>query len=695
MPEIRLDGCTPEPLMSYLKALGVFRIVAEQADSDASLSWRAGIAHLHSKLERDELEKFFLNQYHPTPIMTPWNSASGFAPTKAGNKAPKDKAAREAVKILAESELPRLRYYREAISALRQIARNDEDPKTWKHDYFMRCRATLPDNVIGWLDTCFALTNTDLSSFPLLGSGGNDGVTDFGSLFMQRLCEIVQSTPTDAIAGWLRSSVFGEGLEPLLDDTVGQFNPGGIGGANATQAKFEAKSKVNPWDFVLMIEGALLFAGSVARRMGSNNSGDYSAFPFCVEGIVVGNGSFSDKEARERGKEPPNGGELWLPLWEQPLGYQELKHLFAEGRAQFGRRQARNAVEFGLAVSMLGVCRGIASFSRIGFLRRNGKAFLATPLGRILVRERPMARLLEDRAMLNWLDRLRSACRETDGRRDNVPARYKIALRQIDRAMFAFANRSEQGNDANDANYLLDVLAALGRAERTLATEGLSWLKNKQYGWKLSPLQGLSSQWLDQANDSVREFRLAAALAGIRADKDNKVGPFRVFLEEVEVDRFVSWLPGSKSAVWSKQPLAVNLASVFHRRQIEALRAGLAGVPLDSLRPARIADVAAFLNEEIDDDKLHDLLWGLIAVGYSRQHMHLECERVEIPFEFGVPRLLVQENCFVWNGKHWRRSDEPGVNAKPMPEVFHSLESGRQNAVGECVDWSPSGQGRS
>jgi CRISPR-associated protein Csx17 len=582
-----------------------------------------------------------------------------------------------------ESHLPRLRDYSEAIRTLRQISRGDEKAKTWKQDYFMRCRANLPDNVIGWLDTCFALTIADLSSFPLLGSGGNDGVTDFGSLFMQRLCQIIQVEPTDTIRGWFRSSVLGEGLEPLLEDTVGQFNPGGIGGPNATQARFEAKSKVNPWDFVLMIEGAFFFAGSVARRIGANNTGDYSAFPFCVEGIIVGNGSFSEKEARERGKEPPNGGELWLPLWDQPIGYHELKHLFAEGRAQFGRRQARNAVEFGLAVNMLGNCRGISSFSRMGFLRRNGKAFLATPLGRVLVHERPLARLLNDQALLNWLDRFRNACREIDSKRDSVPARYKTSLYQIDRAMFAFANRSGQGNDAK---YLLVVLASLGRAERTLATEGLSWLIDKQFGWKLNPLQGLSSQWLDQTEDGSREFRLAAALAGIHSDKEDKVGPLRMFLETVEVTRFVNWSPGSTSAVWSKQPLPHNLAAVFRRRQMEAFRAGQTGVPMESPRPARLADVIAFLNGETDDDKLHDLLWGLLAVDFPPDLVHPQSEGADIPFEFGVPRLLVQENGFVPHGRYWHRTDDIEANARPDPDVFHILAAGWRNVIGECVD---------
>ena len=118
MPEITLTGCTPEPLMSYLKTLGVFRLVAEQADPDAQLSWRVGVAHLHSHLDPHGLTEFFLKNYRPTPVATPWNSASGFAPTKAENKAPKDKAARAAVEAITQSSIPQLDLYRETISAL-------------------------------------------------------------------------------------------------------------------------------------------------------------------------------------------------------------------------------------------------------------------------------------------------------------------------------------------------------------------------------------------------------------------------------------------------------------------------------------------------------------------------------------------------------------------------------------------------
>ena len=53
---------------------------------------------------------------------------------------------------------------------------------------------------------------------------------------------------------------------------IGQFFPGAAGGANATSG-FDAASAVNPWDFVLMIEGALLFAATSVKRLESGGDG--------------------------------------------------------------------------------------------------------------------------------------------------------------------------------------------------------------------------------------------------------------------------------------------------------------------------------------------------------------------------------------------------------------------------------------
>jgi CRISPR-associated protein Csx17 len=46
----------------------------------------------------------------------------------------------------------------------------------------------------------------------------------------------------------------------LRDAAIGQFFPAAAGGDNSSSG-FRAKSLLNPWDFILMIEGAVVFAG--------------------------------------------------------------------------------------------------------------------------------------------------------------------------------------------------------------------------------------------------------------------------------------------------------------------------------------------------------------------------------------------------------------------------------------------------
>ncbi|MFO1005560.1 MAG: type I-U CRISPR-associated protein Csx17 [Planctomycetaceae bacterium] len=671
MFEIKLTGCTPEPLMSYLKALGVFRLVAEQADPHARLSWHGGVATLHTTLDKESIQRFFLDEYRPTPIVAPWNGGSGF---HGGGSEPLD--------AIQASNADRLELYRNTIRTIRSIPLQSLE----KEQILATCRNELPDDVVNWLDCCFALGLERVSYFPLLGTGGNDGRLEFTNNFMQRVADVVSfnvdKEPPKNSPENLSASLFADSLVSLGKSAVGQFNPGGIGGPNGIQGKFEADSKVNPWDFVFMIEGTLLFAGAVARRLGVGGPMK-AVFPFSVESIAVGYGSSTASEETSDGSR----SELWLPLWDQPSTYREVQRLFAEGRAQLGRRQARNSVEFSLAVNLLGVSRGIKSFSRYGFLKRNGLAFLAAPLGRMQVTLRPQAKLLDDPELHAWLLSFRRACSD----KEKTPARYQTALRSIDRAMFAFTNRSEQGNDAP---YLLDVLRAIGRAERTFALAGLSWLKDKQYGWKVRPLHGLSSDWLKQADDQSPEFALASSLAGIIGTSKGEVAPLRQFIEPVEVTKFVNWKPESTSAVWSQRSLTSNLAAVFRRRMLAADQAGVTGVPLESRVYAGLQDITAFLNGETDDEKLNDLIWGCLCIEAPSTHVFRRSGNALVPFEYAVPRLLVSESHYkVKPGeRRWERTpDTPKsllspANAKPHPDVFHALCTGRSDAVSRCVD---------
>jgi CRISPR-associated protein Csx17 len=59
MPELVLHGCTPEPLMLYLKALGIVQFVAEQTVAKAREAWRCGIVLLSWAFDEDSLTGFF------------------------------------------------------------------------------------------------------------------------------------------------------------------------------------------------------------------------------------------------------------------------------------------------------------------------------------------------------------------------------------------------------------------------------------------------------------------------------------------------------------------------------------------------------------------------------------------------------------------------------------------------------------
>jgi CRISPR-associated protein Csx17 len=689
--------------MSYLKALGVFRLVAEDkehGDPSARGCWRCGAFVLETKLDPNGLAKFFLEQYKPTPILAPWNGGSGFF----------DETTTESpLSLLRTSSNPRLEEFREAITSSdlvvnalvaarhawkrleqqkkelekqrtavpdqlkEQISAAKREHDTRKNRLQLDLRQTWPDRLLDWFDAVAVFGQEGEAAYqPLLGSGGNDGRLDYTKNFMERLANVIPLSggePPTGAAGWLASALFVDSLAPLRDAAVGQFNPGGIGGANGVQGNFEANSRVNPWDFVLMIEGALLFAGSVARRLGSN-AGDRAVFPFTVSTVAVGYGSATASEETTDGSR----AEMWLPLWDEPAGFAEVRQLFAEGRAQVNRRQAKDSVEFALAVNLLGVSRGVTAFTRYGFLKRNGLAFLAAPLGRVAVTPRPSGRLLDDPPLRVWIDRLRGACRD----KDKTPARYQTALWDIDRAIFAFATRS-QLDAAGERAALLPVLRAVGRAERTLAG-GLAFCKDKY----IRPLQGLSADWPDQAHDGSAEFALAASLAGVGSS--DEVGPLRAHLEEVEAKGdYVTWSPGSTSAVWSNRALADNLAAVFRRRQMEAFRAGGSGVPLRSKSVAPVGAVLAFLRGDLDDEKLHDLVWGLTGIDWRAVERRVP-ERPEpdpeIPTEFGLPRLLVNPLSLVPNGSHWCCSEGESEHAtKHDPDVFHALAAGRGDAV--------------
>ena len=106
-----LTGCSPTPLAHYLKALGILRLVAEQADPLVRGAWRDEAFIIATKLSADELTDFFLTKYQPTPLVSPWNRGSGFLSDK-------DKSA-TFLGSVENSPLQRLKRYQDGVRAAR------------------------------------------------------------------------------------------------------------------------------------------------------------------------------------------------------------------------------------------------------------------------------------------------------------------------------------------------------------------------------------------------------------------------------------------------------------------------------------------------------------------------------------------------------------------------------------------------
>jgi CRISPR-associated protein Csx17 len=659
--DLELTGCTPEPLMAYLKSLGILRLVSEQKDPDARGWWRNDMFSVRSALDRDTLLRLFLEEYKPTPIVAPWAGGSGFF--KKDNK--------NAVEALRDGKSSRVHPYASVIGKVHTIIENenvgDKPREEDKVRLICRYRRELPDEVVVWMDSAMVLHRAGQGFAPLLGTGGNDGRLDFTQNFMQRIVSLglhKDDTADNKSRAWLEQALFATPVT-LDSASVGQFAPGRAGGPNATQG-MEGDSTDNPWDFILMLEGALMLAGGAVRRFGLGES-TRAAFPFTVRAVAAGFDTPASKDEAE------SRGELWLPLWNRPTTASELRCLFGEGRADASGRRVRNGTDFARAVAGLGVDRGIAGFVRLSFLKRSGKAFLAVPIGRFASTERRDIDLLSQ--IDPWLDRFRSACASKD-----APARFGRTVRQIDSAIFDFCRYG-------GSTFFQRILIAFGGAERELSrAERFVDVKN------LRPIAGLSREWLNAANDNSPEFMVALALASVH-DPTKKISPLRANLEAVDWQkRNRTWAEKDRSVVWNAADVPTNLANVLQRRIMDGERAGCERLPLAYRFGARLDSVAAFIEGDLDDERIKDLLWGLMLVDSGGQRGQEKIKSAAppdhpLPREYALLKLLFLPSPLTLEGRgeetRWRfaREGEPGIAIRPEPRVLPLLRSAR---VGEA-----------
>lgn len=689
-----LKGCSPVPLANYLKALGILRLVGEQADPQARGWWEGEQFCLLTKLSKEKLEAFFLEHYAPTPLLSPWNKGCGFFKENDPGLAPLEtstairfalfrqgiEAARKMIDEISRADavirsikartktnvkgfqtetqralLKDSEAFRECVSLLkvqlakpnidqdkraklesevavinsivssppnlkppskseanklkdsdgykRLLAAADRRFKSLKTTLIPDCRRAWRGPLAQWIAAAVVLTEDGVAEWPsLLGTGGNDGNLDFTNNFMQQIGSLFDLASQKGNATPSAKQLLGEALwalsaNQMKPDAIGQYQPGTAGGANSSTG-FEDGNLVNSWDFVLMMEGTIIFISRATRRLDPVTSSRASA-PFSLRPHAAG---FTTP-----GMEKAQRGEQWMPIWHQPATLHDISALFGEARIQIDRHTATRPIEVARAVSRLGVARGIASFIRYGYLERNGQSTLAVPLGRIAVQQHPLAHLVDD--LSGWMNSI-----ERHSRDKNSPGRLAGAERRLADAVFAALTHD------HTADRWQAILLAAADIEAIQATGSAI---------DAGPIPSLRPEWVAAVDDGSPEVRLALALGSAAAAyaKGRPIDPVRFHWLPLEPNarRFKKsdkrLVNDARVIATGRDPVR-DLAALVERRLIESGMKGHRESRLVAARGcgARLDDLAQFLEGSLDIDKLAGLARAFMAIRWNRWH---------------------------------------------------------------------------
>ena len=693
---LTLDGCAPTLLASYLKALGVLRLLSsgansvtgEPADADVRGWWEGERFHLRTTLGRDELTAFFLHRYAPSPVIAPWNGRAGFLEGEDGETSSREGAV--LMREIERSDAERLSAMRSTIGLLRgnqhlsmydqlraESKRLANEAKQLRGDDKHVClermrgvdarakqvkgilipglRSAITRKHAEYVDSCVAVNSEDRAAMaPLLGTGGLDGSRDFGVRFAAELTEVFDfqtGIPHSQSAANLALSLFGRTARLSAKGSIGQFSPGDTG-PNASTG-YSGTNPLNPWDVLLTMEGAMVFGGAITRQWGARADGG-AAFPFTFDAVQAGAGGFSPDD-RPR-------GEIWTPLWGKPALYDEVRAVFSEGRLTVSGRTARNGLDAARAVSRLGASRGIKSFERYSLIQPGRSLpYQATPVGRHHTPRSPRLDLAGELERGGWLQRARRG-----SKKKTAPARVRAALSRLENSLFATTQARSIAHGSQQA------LCALGNF--------IEWLvsANESFREAIPPPPLLSRAWLRQAYDGTSEFRVAAALAGLGirlafATTDGDVADARragtlappmaahlapltrsaregfetrTFFQRGSLREHRQWAEGSHpTVVWGHGGLVGNMIAVLERRLVEAPIRGLTDKPLAGAGFARLSDIVAFLTEDFDDARCSELVTGMVwamptSFRKTTAESNEDADPARAPFAYAVLKPL-------------------------------------------------------
>lgn len=710
--EHKLYGCQTEPLSSYLKALGIFKILSEQKDEEVMCKWENNHLVIKTKCEQDELIRFFSEEYSPSPIMSPWNGGSGFYPndseakeninkilnlgdkrfcdfistykliketlgksfpeifgspltledliekfTEKGKNKEIEKIKKLKGKIITELENSD-KIDKESIetlsavgnsklkSEIKEIGKLNNDfyqimRDEYKSKIVTKLRDTINERYLEWIDASILVNAEGKPVFPpLSGSGGNEGRLDYSSLFIASLTKVFVNK-TNSSTKLLRNSLFGDLTDKLQESAVGKFDPGKAGGFNQGNEIETKIVKINPWDIILMMEGILIWSNSIGRRNAVRETKIVT--PFTVSYSPYGYESSNVSDFKK-------SLEIWAPIWNNYAYADELKSLFKEGRVALRGKVVKKGLDFFQAINSLGVDRGITGFLRYCFLVRRGQSYIALPSGLHRVKYSKYVNLIED---LDFVYRtFEQNLKVIQGTGKTLPQIYESIKRNMYESTYDLLNN---GNPLTAVR----LLRAIGRAEMSFSRVRGKY-ENKG-GQKLRPLFGLSTNWINKSDDKSSEFRIALSLSSI--GRTEKVGSFRSNIEGTSLQDDRKWDDNIGQFSWTGANLTEKLINTLIKRLTEAQSNKNSTLPFFSRIKLSLNDVMKFINGEIDERCIEELLFAFSLIRWddnkSSQNIMEMNDYISINSSFDYPidrlwalvRLYLSPEQFSQNSK--------------------------------------------
>lgn len=354
--------------------------------------------------------------------------------------------------------------------------------------------------------------------------------------------------------------------------------------------------QITPWAMLLACESFPLLVGSISRQIGFQLRGT-GAFPFVTQGTAPEN----EKEAGIV------EAEFWAPVWNNPLSLYEVSALFERGRAEANGRGAITSAAFAAAIIKKGTDVGLKEFRRFSLLHTTTLEYFESRLASV----HPLDAVV-DTAQAEAVSNITRF-------RDALPREYKKGKMWIyrglqgliDNALVRLAATGTNSEQRVDASWqLLD--AVFSSLEKTA--------NNKTYREREPSLALLPVSWavslLENTHEISPEIRVALTLATLHAEtphnasvaesKSNQPAPLIAYRVGVEPAWKNNWriIKIAKNAslrvVWSQRGLAENLCAVI-RRRVAVESEAAAKPPFNAQLTLSLADVLAFLKNEIDD----------------------------------------------------------------------------------------------